>query len=42
MYYKVFYLLIRQLVNKKISRGLFLHEWAEEQKRQKIKIAEKR
>jgi hypothetical protein len=36
MNYKVFYLLARRLAKKRISRGVFVSEWREEQKRQGI------
>jgi hypothetical protein len=42
MNYKIFYLLIRRLVNKKISKGLFCLEWRDEQKRQGITLQQGR
>jgi len=34
IYYRPFRKLIRQLINEKISRGLFIIEWREQQEKQ--------
>jgi hypothetical protein len=40
--YKHFYIAIRRYINGKISRGLFLIDWKDAQRRQGIEAAERR